>query len=156
MKRTVNAPVKTGSSETVSVVTKRIRYFQLDRPSLSIDHCSISQVVLQIHDNGFWVLSLKADQNPEGIEQPVTPQGNYTAHLKRNQFVIKLRCLGAFEDEPVAEESGPGRPVLFELGPVDFWVQRGQPYTFWKQGQFHGNANLPEMVDRVEIEFTYR
>jgi len=45
---------------------------------------------------------------------------------------------------------------LFELGPIDFRVQRGQPYTFWKQGQFHGDANLPEMVDRVEIEFTYR
>jgi len=138
-------------------IQKQIRYFQLDRPSLAIDHCSISQVVLQLHDNGFWVLSLHAEQNPQGVAQPVTPSGAYTAHLKRNQFVLNLRCFGAYTDAAAPDPSGgAGRPVLFELGPVEFWVQRGKPYTLWRQGRFRGHPNLPELVDRVEIDFSYR
>ena len=41
-----------------------IRIYQLDRAKLQIDHCSISGVVLRLHEDGRWVLNLRADQNP--------------------------------------------------------------------------------------------
>jgi hypothetical protein len=138
--------------------TKEIKYYQLDRAPLTIDHCSISQVVLQMHDNGVWVMSLKADQNrqPEGEPAPaVTQDGRFTAHLKRNLFIVKVRCYGASKQEPPGG-AALGRPVLFELEPMEFWVQRGRPFHFWQEGYVNCPKGLRELVDRIEIEFSYR
>ena len=137
---------------------KEIQLFQWDRPSLQIDHCSISRVALQLHDDGSWVLSLRADQNREP-EEPGTPEEResrfQTLHLKRNQFVVKLRCYGAYRlEEPRADET-TGKPVLFELGPKRFWVQRAQPKDFWFRGNDDDVRRYFDLVDRVEIELFY-
>src|SRR5438876_12318420 len=41
----------------------RIRYFQLDRASLNVQHCSISKVVFHMEEDGLWKLNLWAEQN---------------------------------------------------------------------------------------------
>jgi len=138
---------------------KKIRYYQLDKARLTIDHCSISQVVLQMHNDGVWVMSLRADQNPQPEGEPapaVTQEGRFTAHLKRNLFIVKVRCYGASRQEPQPGGAALGRPVLFELEPMEFSVQSGRPHHFWKQGYVNCPKELRELVDRVEIEFSYR
>jgi hypothetical protein len=129
--------------------------YQLDQVGLAIDHCAITQVALQLHDDGRWVLSLRADQNRRPAEgAPVVY--NPFLHIKRNQFVVRLRCLGAARTPPLTGDLAAGRPVLADLGPVSFWVENGQPLPVrtgdsspWVQEHF-------EDIDRIEIEFFYR
>lgn len=128
--------------------------YQLDRPRLKIDHCEISEVALQLRDDGIWILSLRADQNRRPAEgEPV--EYNPRLHIKRNQFVIRLRCLGAFQNEPAETTMAVGKPVLADLHTTQFWVQNGQPRyirtgyrNLWVKEHF-------EEIDRVEVEFFY-
>jgi hypothetical protein len=133
---------------------KTIRYYQLRQPKVEIDHCSISRVVLQLHDDGGWVVSLRADQNPvteEGVQPATTEQGRYTAHIKRNRFHVEFRCLGVYQDEP--QEGDPNRPLLFNVELKPFWVQKGRPYALFERGDLGGDQQYFALVDRVELEF---
>ena len=128
--------------------------YQLDRPRLKIDHCEISQVALQLRDDGIWVLSLRADQNRRPAEgEPAVY--NPRLHIKRNQCVVRLRCLGAFQNEPTEAAVAAGKPVLADLHTTQFWVQNGQP-RYIRTG--YRNAWVKEHfeeIDRVEVEFFY-
>jgi hypothetical protein len=67
-----------------------------------------------------------------------------------------VRCYGAF---PLREEVpglAPGKPVLFELPPASFWVQRGVPYDFWAKQPLPDVSQYFDLIDRVEVEFSYR
>jgi len=131
-----------------------VELYQLDRPRLKIDHCEISEVALQLRDDGIWVLSLRADQNRRPADgQPA--QYNPRLYIKRNQFVVRLRCLGAFQSEPTETAVAAGKPVLADLRTIQFWVQNGQPRYVrtgyrdpWVKEHF-------EEIDRVEVEFFY-
>jgi hypothetical protein len=132
-----------------------IELYQLDQPRLQIDHCEISQVALQLWENGWWVLSLRADQNrrpPQG--EPVVY--NPRLHIKRNEFVVRLRCLGAFRTEPTEAALAAGKPVLVDLEAEPFWVENGQPRYVRTGGCCELVQDQFEDIDRVEIEFFYR
>lgn len=135
-----------------------IKLFQLDRSRLRINHCSISDVALQLDDQGHWVLSLRADQNPlpkgRDPQSRIETRYNPRLHLKRNEFVVRLRCLG-FVQESRAEIHA-GRPVLAEINPEPFWVENGQPkYLRVTDCADELRWNL-HLIDRVEVEFFYR
>ena len=87
----------------------------------------------------------------EGVQPAATEQGRYTAHIKRNRFHVKFRCLGAYEAEP--QEGDAGRPVLFNVEPRPFWVQKGRPYALFERGDLGGDQQYFDLVDRVELEF---
>jgi hypothetical protein len=163
----------------------RTKVFQFIPTSMQIDHCSISRMALYIQDNGLWRLTLQADQNPIvqtatalTTVQPSTanppalltapirglPKVTWrdTSFIKRNLFVIRVRGLGSFQ-EPIPVPAAPatiGKPVLFELAPIEFWVQNGVSFPLVAQQ----DPSLPhadikqffDMIDRVEIEFSYR
>jgi hypothetical protein len=158
----------------------KMYYYQLNQPQLSIDHCSISRVVLSIRDDGYWTLSLRADQNQRSIDdtplvavgipkppgntsvpQPgpilpgASPTTKFTDHIKRNLFTIKVRGYAVYRLEEPAD-GALGRPVLFELLPDPFWVQRQVPDF----RRFHGKkaeiAEFCRTIDRVEVELSYR
>ncbi len=147
------------ADETNPAKQKNMAIYQLDKAKLTIDHCSISRTMLQIHDNGVWVMSLRGDQNPpeeDGTQPATTDGGKYTAHLKRNQFVVKVRCYGAYQRKESSGEATAARPMLFEIEPITFWVQKGRPYTLRREGMIRCQPELLKMVDRVELEFYYR
>jgi hypothetical protein len=132
-----------------------IELYQLDRPRLQIDHCEISQVALQLFGDGRWILSLRADQNrrpPEGEPAEYNPR----LHIKRNEFVVRLRCLGAFRTEPIEVASAAGKPVLADLNVEPFWVENGQPRYIRSGGCCALVQDQFEDINRVEIEFFYR
>jgi hypothetical protein len=150
----------------------RVKVYQFAPTSLQIDHCSISRMALFLTDRGHWRLSLQADQNPQvvlppaGVAVPTTAQVRglpnvqlkQTTHLKRNLFVIKVRGLGAYR-EPLAVPPKPptqGKPVLMDLPPIEFWVQRGVPYSAVFENENGDSATYFDQIDRVEIEFSYR
>ena len=132
-----------------------IDLYQLDRARIQINHCEISDVAIQLYDDGQWVLSLRADQNRR--PEDGGPDGyNPFLHIRRNEFFIRLRCLGAYDHPPMTEVVTNGKPVLADLQPYAFWVENGEP-RYVRQ---HGNDPLVAEhfadIDRVEIEFFYR
>jgi hypothetical protein len=135
-----------------------VELYQLYTPRLKIDQCEISQVALQLRDDGYWILSLRADQNRRPAEEEAA-EYNPQLYIKRNQFHVRLRCLGAFkeafEKEPGEAALAVGRPVLATLEPCAFWVQNGQP-RYVRTGDWNACvAENFEDIDRVEIEFFY-
>ena len=44
---------------------RRMVYYQLKQNEVRVEHCSISRVSLAIRDDGYWTLSLRADQNQQ-------------------------------------------------------------------------------------------
>ncbi|MFO0905404.1 MAG: hypothetical protein U0939_20515 [Pirellulales bacterium] len=131
------------------------RLYQLDRTSLAIDQCEISQVALQLRSDGLWVLSLRADQNKRPDELAPAPF-NPKLHIKRNEFHVKLRCLGAFANSATEYSGAAGQPVIVDLDPEPFWVENGQPRYVRLVGCDRRLMARLERVDRVELEFFYR
>jgi|GEM_PF-2270702 len=81
-----------------------------------------------------------------------------TTYIKRNLFVIRIRGLGDFA-EPIAVPASPpalGKPVLLRLSPIEFWVQNGVPFPLVSDGLHPDAKTFFDMIDRVEIEFSYR
>jgi hypothetical protein len=154
-------------------------YYQLKQSEVSVEHCSISRVALAIRDDGYWTLSLRADQNAADETEPPlvavgrprpavtttvpgvhhilpgsSPTTKFTAHIKRNLFTVKVRGYAAFATEGTLDGS-PGRPVLFELAPSPFWVQRQVPAFLKFQGKDPGVLDFFWTIDRVEVELTF-
>lgn len=157
------------------VVRERIKVFQLDRERLQVDHCSVSGLAVILHESGYWTMSLRADQNAwmtdhqrdvstdlhlrgpaTGLRPPIPDLSLETNGLKRNQFFLKVRCCGAFPmTEPVGT-TAPGKPVLFALPTAMFWVQRGYPVDLWDRKPLRDVRQYFDLVDRVEVDFSYR
>jgi hypothetical protein len=159
---------------------RQMAYYQLKTNELRVEHCSISRVSLAIRDDGYWTLSFRADQNLHafddtplvavGIPRPTpntsvpqprpilpgaSPSTKFTEHIKRNLFIVKARGYTAFLTDETADGS-PGRPVLFEILPVPFWVQRGVPAFPRYEGSKAEIAEFFKTIDRVEVELSYR
>ena len=140
------------SDDSDHVIT---HFYDLDRPKLEIDHCSISGVVLQVRSDGRWVLNLRADQNPlpaEGREAEYNPK----LHIKRNQFVLRLRCLGNARHAVTPQAAVSGRPVLAVIDVPEFWVERREPRFVRFKGEQVEIKEFFDRIDRVEVEFYYR
>ncbi|MFO0899243.1 MAG: hypothetical protein U0836_17605 [Pirellulales bacterium] len=146
-----------------AVPETKARVFSLSRASLAVDHCRITQVAVLLEESGIWTLSLKAEQNPgvppNGIvlsgDAREGPDQQFTLHLKRNQFVVRVRAYGNF---PLAEElrdDSPGKPVMFSLEPRAFWVQRGEPYNLVERAYCPALKAYYPNVERLEVEFYY-
>lgn len=156
------------------VVRGRVKYFQLGQARIENNHCFLSQVAVTLHESGAWTLSLRADQNPwmtgprhevstpvqlrgavSALQPPIPPLVLETNSLKRNLFMVKVRCYGAYRLREAVPTATTGKPVLFELPPAIFWVQRGVPYDFWNQQPLPAVSQNFDLIDRVEIEFSY-
>lgn len=137
-------------------------YQFVDRPRLIIDHCSVSQLSVLLYKSGGWTVSLRADQNPVQLEPPLLeqrvttaePVRKFTAHLQRNQFVVRIQCYGGNAPAPVGTLLGP--PVMIPLEPRPFWVQKETPYWFVDRGSEVGIREYFDSIDHVELEFSYR
>ena len=147
---------------TIAGSTKKTKSYAMDRATLITLHCSISQVAFTIDEDGNWIFNCQADQNPWFSREPSRlPPPEIrdelkveTNHLLRNEFSIRVRCLG---NAPVGENLKiTGRPVLAEIRLDPFWVQRGVPFPVRKEGQHNGLKTYHPAIDRVEIELSIR
>jgi hypothetical protein len=142
----------TDSRKHVAERPGEFQLFQLETARLQIDHCQISGVALQLFTNGDWVLSLRADQNRRDEINGFSP----TMHIKRNQFFVRLRCLGQFAEAAGENSRDTGKPVLAVIQPNAFWGENGQPRYLREEGNQKEIAKHLELIDRVEVEFFYR
>jgi len=136
-------------------IDRSIDLYQLDRAGVRINHCEISEVAIQLYDDGQWVLSLRADQNRRSEDGG--PDGyNPNLHIKRNEFFIRMRCFGAFDHPAMREVATTGKPVLVNLEPYSFWVENGEPRYIRQHNWDPLVREHFQDIDRVEIEFYYR
>jgi hypothetical protein len=138
-----------------------IQAFQfVDTPTLQIDHCSLSKMSVLLRKSGHWTVSFRADQNPAGSGAQATrrvttaePKKKATSHLLRNQFYVRVTCYGPSGN---ADESLLGKPVIAPLELEPFWVQKAVPYPYYATGHDQRIEDHFQLIDRVEIEFSYR
>jgi hypothetical protein len=136
------------------------RLYQLHRGSLAVDHCQVSEIALLLRADAVWSLSLRADQNRRA-DTPAEARYNPQLHLKRNEFQVRLRCLGGLDTAKGPTSQAAGQPVLAIIDPEPFWVERGQPKFHRMTGYVRsGDQRIDSLdialIDRVEIEFFYR
>ncbi len=145
-----------------AVALRAVKAFQfVDRPRLQVDHCSISQITVNLHEDGDWTISLRADQNPIQLVPPAVDRDvttseeiyKFTDHLKRNLFKVQLRCYARTGGVPA--DSAVGKPVVIPLEVAPFWVQRQEPRWFVDTGNDAWIRQYFDIIDHVEIEFTY-
>jgi hypothetical protein len=138
--------------------------FQMSDQAMRIDHCSVSRLAVVFYEDGTYVLSFRADQNPQAIDPQTKAILAATAALdtkidagqfQRNQFVLRVHGYTAF---PVKEspQAGATKPAVVDL-PIDpFWVKRGEPYFGNIEGTSDAVKRNYKLLNRVEAEFTYR
>lgn len=137
----------------------RVKSFQFVKNStLQIDHCFVSDMSVLVHENGRWTISLRANQNPLYVREPLDvttmePKQLFTDHLKRNQFHIVAYCYSQYG--PGDGNELIGKPLVIPLYVRPFWVQKEQPYTLFEPGYHRDIERHFDSIDRVEIEFAY-
>jgi len=173
-------PVRDAATDGVLPSGRTAYAYQMSQAELRVDHCAISRVALVIRTDGIWTLTLRADQNrledrdppliavgrpvvtdatspaPSRVILPgTTATTRFSEHIKRNQFIVRVRGY-AFAVTETSFDAPPGRPVLFQLAPEPFWVQKQEPLFKKFQDCDLDVAEYARSVDRVEIELTYR
>ena len=136
-------------------VWKSFQFVQ--QPALRVDHCEVSRLSVLIDDQGNWSLSLRAGQNTGQAANTVTsaePSRQFSDHLLRNQFHIRVHCYARSGDLPA--NSPLGRPLVATVQPQPFWVQKQRPYDFSSAGRDPRLEQSFDLIDRVEVEFFYR
>jgi hypothetical protein len=150
----------------------RLKFYQFPTAGLQLDHCGISRVALVIREDGFYRLTLRADQNRRDdptslktaplVDAPIRGLPDVrlkqTGHLRRNLFIIRTRGLGSFT-EPLPINGGPptlGKPVLAQFPTASFWVQNNVPFPMASQGYLEDVAAYFDRIDRIELDFSYR
>ncbi|HEY1188109.1 MAG TPA: hypothetical protein VGE74_10655 [Gemmata sp.] len=138
--------------------------YQLSQTRLQVDHCFLSRVAVALHETGEFQISFRADQNPQPGNDPRSPlrPGErleiplQTTQLKRNTFVVKVRGYTGVAGTPGQPNPLPGAPAVIEFPPMEFVVQRGEPASKTFSGYSTAVAKYFPLVDRIEVEFTYK
>lgn len=151
----------TSPASDAAPVQTLARLYQFDVGKLEIEHCSVSEMALQIFPDGYWRLDLRADQNPRQLKPldvvpnvtTAQPATRYTADLRRNQFHVRVQCYAAAAG---ANGSRLGKPIVATLTPDPFWVQRGEPRSWSATGGDPELRTFFPTIDRVGVEFYYR
>jgi hypothetical protein len=150
-------------SESTARSQHRIKVFQMSEPNLVIEHCGIFEVVFQVRDDGLCTLNLVAKQGidppePSKPEAPLTAAAEgipQTGHIKRNEFHVNVRGFALYRDEETRDVPRLGKPVVLQMEPLSFWVQRGRDYVgVFDDFSCDARDNF-DLLDRVEIEFAY-
>lgn len=137
--------------------------FQLFDQVLRVDHCSVSGVSVTFYPEGRFVIRFRADQNPLSSD-PLTPTLRAATNVatsnldpsqfKRNKFHLTVRGHAA---DPAGEARlGATKAAILELPIEPFWVERGKPFNGFVEGTSESVRRNYKLIDRVELDFTYR
>lgn len=138
----------------------RAKWIQLAAREITVAHCSLSDITLQIEPSGVWQLSLRGDQNYRSEDRQRAR--NVDLQIKRNAFKVKVRLLrssrsGGESLTPAVTQDATidqaGKMVLAEIDLPEFWVQREAPQYLVRTGQNPLIASHFDEIDQAEFEF---
>jgi hypothetical protein len=139
--------------------------YQFREPRLQVDHCFLSRIAVTLHEDGWYQMSFRADQNPQpgdDFRSPLKPGERLettlqTTQLKRNTFVVKFRGYAAAQVTQSRPGSTPlATPAIIEFPAMEFVVERGEPASKAVNAFSHDVKKYFPLIDRVEVEFTYK
>lgn len=82
------------------------------------------------------------------------PARPFTDHLRRNKFIVGIRC---YAGSIVGGVDGlVGKPLVIPLHVEPFWVQKAQPEHIYASGFDQRIRDYFDLIERVEIEFAYQ
>lgn len=128
-----------------------------------VDHCTVSKVSVTLYPDGKYVLAFRADQNSPAAD-PLTPAlkargtgidtGLDPAQFRRNKFYLTVRGYAA---DPLGERGTRGtKAAVLDLPVEPFWVNRGEAYHGLVEGTSEAVRRNYKLVERVDVDFTYR
>lgn len=137
--------------------------FRPIRTQLRIDHCRVSDIVVDVESNGVWVMSLLAEQNPP-LEPEEDRRFQQRLHIKRNAFDFEVRFHAAqhqqtqsiVETDAMVAEPNAGRLIAARIHPDPFWVQRQRPRHMRWSGYSRDIELRFRELQTAEFEFSYR
>lgn len=120
----------------------------------------VSDLGVVLESDGHYVLSLKAEQNPE-VRPPEPglvnlPDSRRLAEI-RNQFFIRIRAIGQVDRSGATNNAvSNGNPVLFTIESEPFWVETDQPHLLGRRSIDPMVGKWFSMISYLEVEFYYR
>ena len=162
-------PVRDAADDGVLPSGQRAYYYQMSQAELRVDHCAISRVALVIRTDGFWKLSLRADQNRRDDRDPTliavgrpvvtettalapsrvilpgaTATSRFSEHIKRNLFIVRVRGYAVYTTETSLD--APRRGPFCSTSPLSRSGSRGKSRS---SGRFKtSRARSPSSPDR--------
>lgn len=138
--------------------------YQMGQARLQVDHCFLSRAAVALHESGEYQISFRADQNPQPVADLRSPlkEGErlettlQTTQLKRNTFVVKVRGYAGIGTDTARPNLLVSAPAVVEFPPMEFVVQRGEPASKAYSGTSAAVAKYFPLIDRIEVEFTYK
>lgn len=133
------------------------------RSQLRVDHCRVSDIVVDIDNRGYWWATFLAEQNFP-LEPEQGRRFRQRIHLKRNEFEVKIRLLSSGKassreisnSDILSREPDAGRLIVAKIEPSKFWVQRERP----RHMQYSGHCSQIfydfDLITAAEFEFSYR
>ena len=120
----------------------------------------MSDIALKVEPNGFWYLSLRADQNRISKKDEQTRSDDI--QIKRNAFRLNVRLLSSAHrhQENIAPEinqqlvgAQSGKIAVAHLIVPEFWVQREAPNMVSRKGFDPMIAQHFDEINEAEFEF---
>lgn len=130
-----------------------LKTFQLGERSLTNDHCRISQVTVTVSSDGNWLMHMIAEQNPEILEPAQRPPFE---RFRRNQFIVDVRPTGLMTADQTESQAAVGKPEYPEIPPQEFWINKGQLARIRREGTSTSLRHHFELLEQVEVHFSYR
>lgn len=163
--RVTTTTTTTTPGGTAVVLPSTAATFQLKDQVIRVDHCTLSEVSVTLYPDGKYVVGFRADQNPLASD-PRTPAlttaargltadtGIEPGQFRRNKFYVTVRGYAA---DPLGEgRAGGSKAAVLDLPLDPFWVNRGESYRGLVDGTSEAVRRNYTLVDRVEVDFTYR
>lgn len=159
---TTTRETTTTTTPVLSPSTSAATFTLLDQV-IRVDHCTVSKVSVTLYPDGKYVLAFRADQNPPAAD-PLTPAlkargtgidtGLDPAQFRRNKFYLTVRGYAA---DPLGERGTRGtKAAVLDLPVEPFWVNRGEAYHGLVEGTSEAVRRNYKLVERVDVDFTYR
>ncbi len=144
-------------------VDTTVATFSLLDQVIRVDHCTLSKVSVALYPDGKYVIAFRADQNPQPADplaRTLTARGTGIdtgldpVQFRRNKFFVTVRGYAA---DPLGERGiGATKAAVLELPVEPFWVNRGEPYPATVEGTSEAVRRNFKVVERVDVDFTYR
>lgn len=153
--RTEGVTVATPAGRTTTETVNAAATFQMLDTVVRVDHCSLSKMSVAFDPDGRFAVRFRADQNPLASDpfRPAFDAATRTAttnldanQFKRNKFLVTVR----------GYSSDASKAALVELPIEPFMVERGVPVNGFVEGTSDAVRRSYKLIERVDIDFTYR
>lgn len=134
--------------------TERLKTIQMDQSKLENDHCRIAQVTVTVSSRGAWFVHLLATQHP-GIVLDAQQRPPFE-RFQRNLFRVDIRPVGLITLQRTETVSVVGKPEFPIIPPQLFWILKEETKRIQLSGQNQNIARFFDVIEQVEIHFSYR